>query len=244
MNILIKIAYDGTNYFGWQKQKYEKNTIQEKIENAFFKLLNKNISIRGASRTDSGVHSLGQRALIKDDIVIPINKIPFALNSVLPSDIVVTDAEYVNDDFHPQYSVIKKTYEYKILNDKFRNPMLRNYSEFVYSYLDIEKMQEASKYFIGTHDFKAFCSSGGNSKTTIRTIFDLTIERNNNIINIKVSGNGFLYNMVRIIVGTLIYVGENKIMPSDISNIILSKDRAKAGKTVSPKGLTLVDIYY
>lgn len=243
MNVLLTVSYDGTNYFGWQKQK-DFITVQQKLEQALSSLLNKNIEVRGASRTDTGVHSLGQRVLVNDDISIPLQKLPFAINSFLPYDIVVTNAEQVSDDFHPQYNVYKKTYEYKILNDRFRNPMLHNYTEFVHIPLDIDKMKEACKYFIGEHDFKAFCASGSTAKTTVRTIFELDIFKRENIITIKVTGNGFLYNMVRIIAGTLIYVGQGKIIPQEIENIILSKNRAKAGKTVSPRGLTLIEVYY
>lgn len=245
MNTLITIAYDGSRYCGWQKQKEkEMISVQQRVEEGLSALLKKEVEIRGASRTDAGVHALGQAALIKENFTVPLNKLPYAVNSFLPDDIVVTDAVAVSDSFHPQGSVLKKTYEYKIFNAKFPNPMMRKYSEFVYKQLDIEKMSEAAKYFIGTFDFKAFCAAGGYAKTTVRTIYNLNVKKENDIISVNVTGNGFLYNMVRIIVGTLIYVGENKIMPQDIGDIIKSKNRANAGKTVSPNGLTLMKIYY
>jgi len=243
MNILITISYDGTNYFGWQKQNGFA-TIQQKIEDALSFLLKKNVSVRGSSRTDTGVHSLGQRALFKEDISIPMDKLPYAINSFLPNDIVVTYAEIVDDNFHPQYSVLKKTYEYKILNSDFKNPMLINYTDFVRGNIDVKKMQDACKYFIGEHNFKSFCASGSTAKTTIRTIYDLTVEKKENIITIRVTGNGFLYNMVRIIAGTLIYVGQCKIKVSDIPYIIEAEDRTKAGKTAAACGLTLINIKY
>lgn len=243
LNVLLTISYDGSNYYGWQKQN-NFITVQQKVEEALSILLKKDIFIRGASRTDTGVHALGQRALFKENVSIPIEKLPYALNSFLPDDIVITAACTVDDDFHPQYSVDRKTYEYKILNSKFKNPMLRNYTEFVHYDMDIEKMKEACKYFIGEHDFKCFCAAGSTAKTTIRTIYDLMIEKNDNIISIKVTGNGFLYNMVRIITGTLIYIGEGKIKPEQVIDIIKSRDRTKAGKTVSPNGLTLLKIIY
>ncbi len=243
MNILLTVAYDGTNYFGWQKQK-ERISVQQKVEEALSRLLKNDISVRGASRTDTGVHALEQGVFFKAETTIPINKFPFAINPFLPEDIVVSKAVEVDDNFHPQYSVLKKTYEYKILNSRFKIPQLRNYTEFVHNELDIEKMQKSCRFFVGEHDFKAFCAAGSTAKTTIRTIYDLTVQKNNNIISIYVTGNGFLYNMVRIIAGTLIYVGEGKIKPEDIKYIIESKDRKKAGKTVSPNGLTLFKVCY
>ncbi len=243
-NILLTLSYDGTNYFGWQKQNNVK-TVQEELENALTILLKKEVNIRGASRTDTGVHALCQLALLKTETTIPINKIPIAINSCLKTkDIVVTDAIYVNKDFHPQNNVYKKTYEYKIYNSKFLNPLIRNYAEFVNTPLNVDKMIEASKYFLGKYDFKAFCSAGGISKTTIREIYDLDINKKNDIITIQITGNGFLYNMVRIIVGTLIEVGLNKKKPEDIKDIILSKDRKNAGKTASACGLTLYKVYF
>ncbi len=243
MNILLTISYDGTNYFGWQRQKNQ-ITVQEEIETALSKLMKKDIEVRGASRTDTGVHAYSQAAFFKTETTIPVEKLPYAINSFLPDDIVVINARLVSDEFHPQYSVIKKTYQYKILNSEFRDPKLRNYAEFERKPLDISKMQEACKYFIGTFDFNAFCASGSTAKTTVRTIFDLSVSKNGDIIDIEVTGNGFLYNMVRIIAGTLIYVGSGKIKPQDIKNIIESKDRTLAGKTASACGLTLMKIYY
>lgn len=243
MKILIRISYDGTNYFGWQRQKGFV-TVQQKVEEALSDLFKENIVIRGSSRTDTGVHALAQGAVFEADTTIPMDKLPYAVNSFLPNDIVVWQAKEVSDDFHPQYSVKDKTYEYKILNSEFRNPTLYNYTDFVKYKLDIQKMQKACQYFIGEHDFSAFCASGGQSKTTVRTIYSLSVTKENDIVCIKVRGNGFLYNMVRIIAGTLADVGRGKILPEDIAEIILSKNRAKAGKTMSPKGLTLMEVNY
>ncbi len=245
MRILLKVLYDGTNYFGWQRQN-NFITVQQKLEEALSELFKKSIVIRGASRTDTGVHALGQRAVFEVDTTIPVNKIPYAVNTMLPEDIRVTGADLVNEDFHPQNSVYKKTYEYKILNSEFPNPMLRNYTAFIHKKLNIEKMREACKYFLGEHDFKSFCASGSTAKTTIRTIFDLTVseKRSDDTISITVTGSGFLYNMVRIIAGTMVYVGESKIKPDDIKDIILSRNRERAGKTLPPNGLTLLEICY
>ena len=243
-NILLTISYDGTNYFGWQKQDNVK-TIQGDLEKALSNLFRQDINIRGASRTDTGVHALCQLALLKHKTNIPIDRLPLAINSFLPNrEIVLTNAIYVNEDFHPQNSVYKKTYQYKIYNAPFLNPMLRNYTEFVHKPLDIEKMNIAAKYFLGEHDFKAFCAAGSMAKTTIRTIYDLKITKQDSIVTIEITGNGFLYNMVRIIAGTLIDIGLDKKQPQNIPYIINSKDRQKAGKTASACGLTLYKIYY
>lgn len=244
MRILLTVAYDGSGYYGWQRQK-NFVSVQQRLEEALSELLKKEITVRGASRTDTGVHSLGQRAVFRDDnITIPVNRIPYALNTHLPEDIVITEAVEVDEDFHPQYSVTDKTYEYKILNASFRNPMLLKYTEFINRELNLEKMKQACPYFLGEHDFKAFCASGGSSKTTIRTINSLDVNKEGHIITIKVNGNGFLYNMVRILAGTLVYVGLEKIQPEEIEDIIASKDRTRAGKTLAPNGLTLMEVNY
>lgn len=241
---LLTLSYDGTSYFGWQKQDNLK-TVQRELEMALSKLLKKEVCVRGASRTDAGVHAICQLALLKEPHNIPIDKMPFAINSALTvDDIVVTDAIYVDKSFHPQENVYKKTYHYHIYNAPFQNPLYRRFTQFVHKPLDIQKMQEASKYFLGTHDFKTFCASKSMAKTTIRTIYSLDIDKKDNLITIKICGNGFLYNMVRIIAGTLIDVGLGKKQPEDIKDIILSKDRQKAGKTAVACGLVLNEIFY
>ena len=243
MKFLIRIAYDGSNYFGWQRQN-DFISVQQRVEEALSSLLKKEITVRGSSRTDTGVHALAQGAVFSCDTTIPPEKLPYAINSFLPKDIVVWRAEVVSEDFHPQYNVIDKTYEYKIQNADFRNPMLYNYTDFVRYKLDIDSMKRACSYFIGEYDFSAFCASGAQSKTTVRTIYDLDVNKDNDIVTIKVRGNGFLYNMVRIITGTLVEVGRGKIKPEDIKDIILSCDRQRAGKTMAPNGLTLVEVNY
>ncbi len=243
MKILIRIRYDGSNYFGWKRQN-EFMSVQQKVEEALSSLLKQNISIRGSSRTDTGVHAMAQGAVFNADTTIPMDKLPYAINSFLPKDIVVWEAVEVDEEFHPQYSVIDKTYEYKIQNSKFRNPKLYNYTDFVRYDLDIELMKKACQYFIGKYDFKAFCASGALSKTTVREIYVLRVNKYDDIITIKVMGNGFLYNMVRIIVGTLCEVGRGKIRPEEIAEIISSRDRARAGKTMAPNGLTLMEVNY
>lgn len=241
--ILLTISYDGTNYSGWQKQK-NAVTIQGEFDKACSTLFKTDIESIGASRTDAGVHALGQRVVIDVDTSIPAEKIPLALNPLLPDDIVVTHAEEVGADFNPRFKALKKTYEYSIYNAPFRNPLYRNYSEYVRYELDLDSMRTACEAFVGEHDFRAFCASGNSSKTTVRTIYSLDIEKDGDFIEIRVTGNGFLYNMVRIIAGTLIYVGEGRIAPDDLPEIIASGDRRKAGKTAGPSGLVLVKIMY
>lgn len=241
--MLLTISYDGTNYSGWQKQK-NAVTVQGEFDKACSTLFKTDIESIGASRTDAGVHALGQRAVIDVDTSIPAEKIPLALNPLLPDDIVVTHAEEVGADFNPRFKALKKTYEYSIYNAPFRNPLYRNYSEYVRCELDLDSMRTACEAFVGEHDFRAFCASGNSSKTTVRTIYSLDIEKDGDFIKIRVTGNGFLYNMVRIIAGTLIYVGEGRIAPDDLPEIIASGDRRKAGKTAGPSGLVLVKIMY
>ena len=241
--ILLTISYDGTNYSGWQKQK-NAVTVQGEFDKACSTLFKTDVESIGASRTDAGVHALGQRAVIGVDTSIPAEKIPLALNPLLPDDIVVTHAEEVGADFNPRFKALKKTYEYSIYNAPFRNPLYRNYSEYVRYELDLDSMRTACEAFVGEHDFRAFCASGNSSKTTVRTIYSLDVEKDGDFIKIRVTGNGFLYNMVRIIAGTLIYVGEGRIAPDDLPEIIASGDRRKAGKTAGPSGLVLVKIMY
>lgn len=244
--ILLTIAYDGTEYAGWQKQKYDTvKTVQGTLECACKKLFGQQyIELIGASRTDAGVHAIGQRAVIDVETSIPAKKIPFAIRSLLPDDIVVRNAEEVSENFHPRYDCVKKTYCYTFYVDEFQNPMFRKYSVFVPQILDILAMKQAAKHLIGTHDFKCFCATGSNVSTTVRTIFDCNIEQKGHFVTITVTGDGFLYNMVRIIAGTLLDVAKGNKRQEDMIAIIKSKDRTKAGMTAPAKGLTLLEIYY
>lgn len=246
MRILLTIAYDGTRYSGWQKQKSpEVLTVEGEVEKALRTLFrNPELECIGASRTDRGVHALGQRAVIDVETTIPPEKIPLAIRPFLPEDIVVTAAREVPEDFHPRYDCIKKTYEYHIYQSPYKNPKERLYSTFVYSPLDLEKMNQGAKAFVGTHDFVAFCAAGSSVSTTVRTIFDCHVEQEGSHIRILVTGDGFLYNMVRILAGTLIAVGQGKIPPEKVADIIAGKDRRQAGQTAEPQGLTLREIYY
>ena len=241
--VKLIVSYDGTAYYGWQRQS-NVPSIQEELEKACKELFKQDINIQGAGRTDAGVHARGQCATFEVDTMIQMEKIPLVLNRILPADIVVTRAEIVPDMFHARYSAKNKTYKYQIVNADYPIPQMRNYAEFIYIPLNIEDMNKGAQYFVGTHDFSAFCSSKSTKKTNTRTIHQAKISKDGEIITFEVCGNGFLYNMVRIMVGTLIQVGIGHIKPSEIRDIILSKDRKKAGNTVPACGLTLSSVEY
>ena len=242
---VLTVAYDGSGYYGWQKQADKTYpTVQETLENALSEFFGCHVGCIGASRTDRGVHSMGQRALIEVDTTIPAEKLPLALQKAMPEDIAIVGSEEVDENFHPRYDCKYKIYEYKIYCGKYNNPVYRKYSEFCRFDLDAEKMNEAAQAFVGTHDFKAFAASGNSSQTTVRTIFEASVFKKDDFIVIRLKGDGFLYNMVRIIAGTLILSGKGKLDKKNIEYIIESRDRAKAGKTVGPEGLTLMKIVY
>lgn len=241
--IKFLVAYDGTNYHGFAKQKNAK-TIQETLEKAIFELTKQHVDVEGSGRTDTGVHAKGQCCIIDIETSIPIERLGKALNSKLPNDIVVRDVEEVSTDFHPRFSVKKKTYRYQILNSLQNDPFMSKYVYFYPYKLDVELMKEAAKYIVGTHDFNCFCSAGATTQTTIRTVYSLEINQKDDIIQVDICGNGFLYNMVRIIVGTLIEVGRGKIAPESMGKIIESADRKLAGPTAPPMGLMMFDIKY
>lgn len=242
-NVKLTIAYDGTNYSGWQFQ-INARTVQEEIQKALKIIMKKDIKINGSGRTDAGVHALEQVANFKADFTIPVDRIPVAMNGLLPPDIAIKKAEDVDMNFHARYSSKGKRYIYKIYNAKVRNPLYRNYSYFVNREIDINKIKEASKYFLGEHDFKAFMTKGSSIKTTVRTIYSINVYKRDDFIVIDYKGNGFLYNMVRIITGTLLDVNFGKINMEDLEDIIRLKDRNKAGHTVPAEGLYLAEVYY
>lgn len=241
--VRLTIAYDGTNYCGWQIQP-NGITIQEVLENCLEDLTGKKTSIMGASRTDTGVHALGNVAVFDTDMRMPGEKFSFALNQRLPEDIRIQKSEEVPLDFHPRYRESEKTYEYKILNRQFPIPTQRLYTHFTYVPLDIEKMREAGKYLVGEHDFKSFCGAGAQVKTTVRKIQEICISREDSLITIKIRGKGFLYNMVRIIAGSLMEIGQGMYPPEHMKEILEAKDRQAAGPTAPARGLTLVGIQY
>ena len=246
MRILMTIAYDGTNFSGWQKQKLpEVRTVEGELEKALRKLFRDPVlECIGASRTDAGVHALGQRAVVDVETTIPAEKIPLAVRAFLPEDIAVTKAEEVPPEFHPRFDCVKKTYECRFWNAPAKNPKERLYSAHQAKPLDVEQMNRAASAFIGRHDFAAFCAAGSSVSSTVRTIFDCHAEREGDVVKIFVTGDGFLYNMVRIIAGTLMAVGLGKLLPETLPGIIEGGDRRQAGQTAEPQGLTLLEIYY
>ena len=246
MGILLTIAYDGTSYCGWQVQK-NGITICGVLKEALGKVLaGPSFSVLGASRTDAGVHALGQRAhlITGSKIPMPLGKLPIVLNSALPNDIAVTAAVDVCDSFHPIGDAKSKTYVYKINNQTHRNPLTHRHATHISKPLNLRAMQVAAKHFEGEYDFIGFSASGISVKSTVRTIYSLTIDQTEGLLEININGNGFLYNMVRIIAGTLVDVGLGKTSPDQIPYIISSRDRAKAGKTMPPNGLTLLEVFY
>lgn len=241
--IQLIVAYDGTNYCGWQVQP-NGITVEEVLNKHLSELLKEDIQVIGASRTDSGVHALGNVAVFDTETRIPPEKLSFALNQRLPEDIRIQASCEASPDFHPRRCNSTKTYEYKILNRTFALPCERLYSHFVYLPLDIEAMRKAAAYLIGEHDFTSFCSSRSQAEDTYRTIYSLTVEKSGDMIMIRISGNGFLYNMVRIIVGTLLKVGLHVYPASHMQEILYAKDRNAAGPKAPAVGLTLKGIEY
>ncbi len=241
--IKLTIAYDGTNYCGWQIQP-NGITIEEVLNNTLSKMTGEHIQVIGASRTDSGVHALGNVAVFDTETTIPAEKIAIALNQRLPDDIVIMRSEEVPLDFHPRYCDCSKTYEYHIINTRIPIPTERLTNYFVSYALDIEKMRRAASYLVGEHDFVSFCNVRTDVENTVRTITALDILKNGDEITIRITGNGFLYNMVRIIVGTLIRVGRGFYEPEKVKEILEAKDRKAAGVTAPAHGLMLMQIDY
>lgn len=237
------VAYDGTNYCGWQTQP-NGITVQGELNRCLSELLGKEIETIGASRTDAGVHAMGNVAVFDTDSRIPGEKFAFALNQRLPEDIRIQLSEEVEPDFHPRYCDSEKTYTYRILNRTFPVPTERLYSYFYHYPLDIEKMQEATSYLIGQHDFASFCGAKAQVKSTIRIVTGIEVWKDGDMITIQVSGRGFLYNMVRIIAGTLIEVGAGKYPPEKVKEILEACDREAAGPTAPACGLTLMGIAF
>lgn len=243
MRVKLVVAYDGTNYCGWQIQP-NGITIEEMLNKHLSELLGEHIVVTGASRTDAGVHSMGNVAVFDTNTRMPAEKISYALNQGLPEDIVVQDSCQVPEDFHPRFSKSVKTYEYKILNRRFRLPLERNTSYFYHYPLDVAKMQQAAVYLVGEHDFTSFSSVHAQTNTFVRTIYSLDVSKDGDMISIRITGNGFLYNMVRIIAGTLIQVGAGMIEPEEMERILAGKDRELAGPTAPAHGLTMIGIEY
>ncbi len=241
--VKLVVAYDGTNYHGWQVQD-NGITIEEVLNRTISELVQEDIKVIGASRTDAGVHACGNVAVFDTESRIPGDKFSFALNQRLPDDIRIQESCEVDADFHPRYADTVKTYEYNILNRRFELPSKRLYAAFCYYPMDIERMNQAAAYLVGEHDFKSFCSAGAQVQTTVRTIYAVNVTKDDDMVHIRITGNGFLYNMVRIIAGTLMQVGTGLMEPEQVKEILEARDRSKAGPTAVAKGLTLVEIRY
>ncbi len=238
MRIALTLMYDGTDYHGFQRQK-NGITIQEALENAVYKMTGEKVCVLGCGRTDAGVHAKRYTAVFDTNSAVPLDKMPIALNTHLKDDIRIISAKAVDDDFHPVFSAKRKTYSYRILNAEINNAFERRYAWFYPQKLDVELMKKAAENFLGEHDFSAFMASGSNVSTTVRTIYSLNVTKENDIIKIEITANGFLYNMVRIITGTLVYAGIGKIKPEEIKDILKSGNRTLAGITAPPQGLFL-----
>ncbi len=243
MRVKMVVAYDGTNYCGWQIQP-NGITIEQKLNEALFDLLKENIAVIGASRTDAGVHSLGNVCIFDTTTRMPADKICYALNQRLPRDIVVQSSCHVADGWHPRYAHGIKTYEYRILNRRMPDPTRRFDTYHYYYPLDIDAMSKAAAYLEGEHDFTSFCAAGAQVKSKVRHIYSAQVIKNGDVITIRLTGNGFLYNMVRIIAGTLIKVGAGEIAPLQIPDILKAQNRDAAGPTAPAHGLTMIGIEY
>lgn len=246
-NIKMTLDYDGSKYKGWQKQNQKGSnvaTVQDKLENVLSKMTSEEIQVIGCGRTDSGVHAKNYIANFKTNSLITLDQMIEYINEYLPEDIRVKELKDASERFHARFNVKSKTYEYTIDNNRFKDVFLRKYSWHIKSKLDLDAMKEASEYLIGTHDFKSFTSLKSKNKSTLRTINSIDVNEKNNIINLKINGNGFLLNMVRIIVGTLVAVGLGEIEPNYIVDILEAKERAKASEKAPAHGLCLLELNY
>lgn len=242
--IKLTVAYDGTAYCGWQIQP-NGISVQEVLNHCLSEFFGEEIHTLGASRTDAGVHALGNVAVFDTNSRMPGEKVSYALNTRLPADIRIQKSEEVPKEFHPRFQETIKTYEYKIYNNRFPDPTKRLYTTFYYHPLDVEKMQEAAEYLVGEHDFKSFSTYKPEVENTVRKIYSLQITKTpDQVITMRIQGNGFLYNMVRIIAGTLIRVGGGMYPPEHVKTILEGRNRELAGETARPEGLSLVEIRY
>lgn len=242
-NYKVTIAYRGTAYHGFQIQE-DVPTVQGVVEDAIYKLIGERVTINGCSRTDAGVHANEFVFNVSLDSTINERGIIYGLNGVLPPDIAVLSCEIANDDFHARYDCRGKEYVYIIHNSEIKSPFYADTAYRSWYPIDAEKLNTACKDFIGTHDFKSFCATACDKEITVRTIYDFKVEREEDLVKFTVSGDGFLYNMVRIMVGTLLFINDGKLAADSIPEIISSLDRTRAGKTVPPQGLYLNKVYY
>lgn len=244
MNFRLLLSYDGSRYRGWQRLGNSDMTIQGKLENILSRMANAPVDVIGSGRTDSGVHAIGQVANFHCDTDMSCEQIKSYLRQYLPLDIGVIAVEQVDERFHSRYLAVKKTYQYRIWNSDYPCVFSRKYAWQLDDVLDVTSMDRAAKEFLGEHDFAAFCSNKHMKKSTIRTIYDFTVERNGNEIVFTVTGNGFLYNMVRIMVGTLLDIGRGKCGADSIERILETRIRENAGETAPPHGLCLMEVIY
>lgn len=242
-NIAMRLMYDGSRYHGWQVQKKD-ITVGETVENALSKVCGHTVKVTGCGRTDAGVHAERYCANFKTDCRIPADRLPLAVNSRLPRDISVVAAVEAEEDFNAILSCVRKEYTYRIFNSRIRDPFYENRAYFYPQTMDIDRMRRAANQFCGTHDFAAVRSVGTETKTTVRTVHYCEVERGERTWNVRVCADGFLYNMVRAIVGTLLYVSEGKIEPEDIGRLLDTRDRRLTGPTVPPQGLYMTGVWY
>lgn len=242
-NYKVTVSYRGTAYHGFQIQE-DVPTVQGVVEDAIYKLIGERVTINGCSRTDAGVHANEFVFNVSLDSTINERGIIYGLNGVLPPDIAVLSCEIANDDFHARYDCRGKEYVYIIHNSEIKSPFYADTAYRSWYPIDAEKLNTACKDFIGTHDFKSFCATACDKEITVRTIYDFKVEREGDLVKFTVSGDGFLYNMVRIMVGTLLFINDGKLAVDSIPEIIRGLDRTRAGKTVPPQGLYLNKVYY
>ncbi|MDP2939128.1 MAG: tRNA pseudouridine(38-40) synthase TruA [Candidatus Omnitrophota bacterium] len=252
-NIKLTLEYEGTNFCGWQTQKVrsqksevrsQRRTVQETLENALKRILNEKIKLIGSGRTDSGAHALGQVANFKTNSRLSVADIKRALNAVLPADIAIKKIEEAPSDFHSRFDVKSKIYRYTILNSPIRSVMQRNFYYFYPYKLNLNAMRQAARLLLGRKDFKSFQVSDKRYRSSKRHIKNISLKKEGNFINFDIEADGFLYKMVRSIVGTLMEVGQGKLKPKDLQKILIQKNRKFAGPTVPAKGLTLVKVIY
>lgn len=242
-NIALRLRYDGSRYHGWQVQK-NAITVAQTMEEALAKVCGERVKLTGCGRTDAGVHALRYCANFHSDCTVPVDRMPLALNSRMPDDIAVVDAVEVPDDFNAIGSCVKKEYVYKILNSRIPDPFLADRVCFYPQRLDISLMQAAARAFEGTHDFKAVRSEGTQTKTTVRTVYWCRAEKDGDLITVSICANGFLYNMCRAMVGTMVYASYGKLIPEEIPALLEKRDRRLTGPTMPPQGLYLNRVWY
>lgn len=243
-NIKIVVAYDGTPFYGWQRQG-DKPTIQRVLEETIQTITKESVRVIGSGRTDAGVHALNQVANFVCHSPIDEKSFLKGINSLLPAEVVVKNLEEVEETFHAQYDAKSKVYLYQIYNSPIRSPFYRKYAWYVFRFLDIDAMKSAAEQFLGTHDFSSFCAAGCTVKSHVRTITEIQIEKSHQgLLEIVIEANGFLRHMVRNIVGTLVYVGQGRFTPEDVGKIIQVKDRKQAGVTAPAHGLFLKEVKY